>query len=140
MKKYSGYIVYFFYWIFYFLVTKALFLAYHHSLTAGLTIAEIFKVFIYGFRMDVSFTSYICIFPFLLFFIRSAWIKINIKKIIRIYTFCIVVLLSFLATADLELYSAWGYRMDATPLQYFKSLKKWVLQFLLRHYYCYLSL
>ena len=35
-----------------------------------------------------------------------------------------VVLLSFLTVADLELYSAWGYRMDATPLQYFKSPKE----------------
>ena len=35
-----------------------------------------------------------------------------------------VVLISFLITADLELYSAWGYRMDATPLQYLKSPKE----------------
>ena len=121
MKKYSGHVVYFFYWIFYFLVAKALFLAYHHSLAAGLSTAEIFKIFVYGFRMDVAFTSYLCIFPFLLFLVRSAWVKLNIVKIVRIYTACIVVLLSFLATADLELYHAWGYRLDATPLQYFKS-------------------
>ncbi|MEP6951195.1 MAG: sulfatase-like hydrolase/transferase [Ginsengibacter sp.] len=124
MKKYSGYISYFIYWIFYFLVTKALFLVYHHSLTAGLTTAEIFKVFIWGFRMDVSFTSYICVFPFLLFLARSFALRINIKKIVWIYTICATVILSFLATADLELYSAWGYRMDITPFQYFKSPKE----------------
>jgi phosphoglycerol transferase MdoB-like AlkP superfamily enzyme len=121
VKKYSGYIAYFVYWIFYFLVTKALFLVYHHSLTAGLATAEILKVFIWGFRMDVSFTSYICIFPFLLFLARSFAPKINIKKIVWIYTVFITVVLSILATADLELYSAWGYRIDITPLQYFKS-------------------
>ncbi|MEO8413733.1 MAG: LTA synthase family protein [Ginsengibacter sp.] len=33
-------------------------------------------------------------------------------------------MLSFITTADLELYTAWGYRMDATPLQYFKSPKE----------------
>ncbi len=97
---------------------------YHHSLTAGLTSSEIFKVFIWGLRMDVSFTSYICIFPFLLFFVRSVIIKINITKAIRIYTICVVVLLTLLATADLELYRAWGYRMDATPLQYLTSPKE----------------
>ena len=121
MKKYSGHVVYFFYWIFYFLVAKALFLAYHHSLAAELSTAEIFKIFVYGFRMDVAFTSYLCIFPFLLFLVRSARVKLNIVKIVRIYTTCIVVLLSFLATADLELYRACGYRLDATPLQYFNS-------------------
>ena len=124
MKKYSGYIAYFVYWLLYFIVTKALFLAYNHSLTSGLSTAEISKIFIYGFRMDVSFTAYLCIFPFLLFLVRSIAVKINIVKVIRIYTFCIVVLLSFLATADFELYSAWGYRMDVTPLQYFKSPKE----------------
>ena len=74
--------------------------------------------------MDASFTSYICIFPFLLFFIRTVFIKINIEKIFRIYTIIVVILISFLTTADLELYTAWGYRMDATPLQYFKSPKE----------------
>lgn len=74
--------------------------------------------------MDVSFTSYICIFPFLLFLVRVASVKIDTSKVINIYTYCIVVLFSFLATADFELYSAWGYRMDITPLQYFKSPKE----------------
>lgn len=73
--------------------------------------------------MDVSFTSYLCIFPFLLFLVRSVAVKLNIEKVIRIYTISIVILLSFIATADLELYTAWGYRMDATPLLYFKSPK-----------------
>lgn len=74
--------------------------------------------------MDASFTSYICIFPFLVFFIKFLGIKFNIQKIITVYTIFLVVLLSFLTVADLELYSAWGYRMDATPLQYFKSPKE----------------
>ena len=124
MKKYSGYLAYFVYWLLYFIVTKALFLAYNHSITSGLSTAEISKIFIYGFRMDVSFTAYLCIFPFLLLLARSIAVKIRIVKVIRIYTICIVVLLSFLATADLELYRAWGYRMDVTPLQYFKSPKE----------------
>lgn len=74
--------------------------------------------------MDASFTSYICIFPFLLFLIQSAAIKINISKVIKIYTTIVIVVLSFLTTADLGLYSVWGYRMDATPLLYIKSPKE----------------
>ena len=74
--------------------------------------------------MDVSFTSYICIFPFILFFIRAAVTKINIEKILKIYTITVLVLISFLITADLELYTAWGFRMDATPLLYLKSPKE----------------
>src|SRR5437868_3746663 len=121
VKKYAGYIAYFVYWLLFFIITRALFLVYNHSLTAGLSTSEISKVFIYGLRMDVSFTSYICIFPFLLFFLRSFIIKFRAEKIIRIFTISVVVLLTFLATVDCELYRAWGYRMDITPLQYFKS-------------------
>lgn len=74
--------------------------------------------------MDVSFTSYICILPFLLFLARAVAVKIKVERTIRIYTICVVVSLSFLVTADLELYKAWGYRLDITPLQYFKSPKE----------------
>ena len=74
--------------------------------------------------MDLSFTSYICIFPFILFFVRTVFIKIHIEKVLKIYTIIVIVLISFLTTADLELYTAWGYRMDATPLLYLKSPKE----------------
>ncbi|MDQ6901641.1 MAG: sulfatase-like hydrolase/transferase, partial [Bacteroidota bacterium] len=124
MKKYSGYISYFVFWLLYFIFSKIIFLAYHHALTATLTGAEVFKVFLYGFRMDVSFTSYICIFPFLLYLSRAVFIKINIAKIVYIYTIFVLIIISFITTADLELYTAWGYRMDATPLQYFNSPKE----------------
>ena len=101
-----------------------MFLSYHHSLSSGLTFTEIFQVFLYGLRMDLSFTSYMCVLPFLLFFIKSIFTKFNPNKIIEFYTVALIILLSFITTADLELYSAWGYRMDATPLQYLKSPKE----------------
>ncbi len=82
------------------------------------------KVFFYGLRMDISFTAYICILPFFLFFLKSFLLNIPVKKIIRPYTFLLLIVLSFLSTADLELYTAWGFRMDATPLQYFKTPKE----------------
>lgn len=97
---------------------------YNHSLTSGLGVAEVIKVFAYGFRMDVSFTAYTCIFPFLLFFLKETIVTLRILTAIRIYTICLVVLLSFLSVADYELYRAWGYRMDITPLQYLKSPKE----------------
>lgn len=71
--------------------------------------------------MDISFTAYICIFPFFLLFIQSLVSEIKIKKLTRIYTISVITVLSFITTADLQLYTAWGYRMDATPLQYLKS-------------------
>ena len=124
MKKFQCYVFYFLYWILFFVAAKIAFLGYHFHLTKTLTGIETLKVFLYGLRMDASFTAYICIFPFVLFFIKSIFINFPVQKIIRIYTIILVVILSFLIIADLELYSAWGYRMDATPLQYFNSPKE----------------
>ncbi|MEP6583105.1 MAG: sulfatase-like hydrolase/transferase, partial [Ginsengibacter sp.] len=124
MKKYSAHVSYFIFWIVYFVITRAIFLVYHHSLTNDLTFIEICQVFIYGLRMDISFTSYICVLPFLLFLIKSILVNFSPNRIIEIYTVIVVLILSFITTADLELYSAWGYRMDATPLQYLKSPKE----------------
>jgi phosphoglycerol transferase MdoB-like AlkP superfamily enzyme len=126
VKKYQGYLFYFLYWILFFAIAKVAFLLYHFHLTKTLNGVEVFKVFLYGSRMDASFAAYICIFPFLLFFIKSIALKFPVNKIIRVYTFILVIVISFLITADLELYNAWGFRMDATPLQYFKSPKEMI--------------
>ncbi|MEO8960587.1 MAG: sulfatase-like hydrolase/transferase [Ginsengibacter sp.] len=124
MKKYQGYIFYFLYWILFFAIAKVVFLIYHFSITTTLNGTEIIKIFLYGARMDASFTGYICIFPFLLYLVKSVFFNFKIIKIIRAYTYVLVIIISFLITADLELYNAWGFRMDTTPLQYFKSPKE----------------
>lgn len=74
--------------------------------------------------MDTSFAAYICIVPFILLLIKSIFLNFKINKIIRIYTVVLVLIISFLMVADLGLYKAWGFRMDDTPLQYFKSPKE----------------
>ncbi|MEO7394635.1 MAG: LTA synthase family protein [Chitinophagaceae bacterium] len=124
MKKYSFYLNYPAFWLLYFMVSRALFLIYQRSLTSRLSFIETFQVFLYGFRMDFSFTAYICILPFLLLLLRSILRSFNPDNIIQVYTIVLIIFLSFLITADLELYQTWGYRMDATPLQYLKSPKE----------------
>jgi phosphoglycerol transferase MdoB-like AlkP superfamily enzyme len=126
VKKFQAYIFYFLYWILFFVVAKVVFLLYHFSLAKTLSSSDIVKVFVYGLRMDASFAAYICIFPFFLFLIKSIFLKFPVQNVIRIYTFILVPVLSFLIIADLGLYTAWGYRMDATPLQYFKTPKEMV--------------
>ncbi len=100
------------------------FLIYEYPLTKTLTGSELLNTFYYGSRMDVSFAAYICILPFLLFLIKSVFCNFPDKKIIRVYTITLIVLVSFLMIADLELYRSWGFRMDATPLLYFKDPKE----------------
>lgn len=124
MKKYLSYPLYLLFWILYFLAARSVFLLYHAKLTASLNGADIVNTFLYGFRMDLSFASYICIFPFLLFFIKTVSPRVSVQKTIKVYTYILIIVLSFITVADLELYNAWGFRMDATPLQYFKNPKE----------------
>lgn len=97
---------------------------YHANLTGTLTPGEIANTFLYGLRMDLSFAGYICIFPFLLFLAKTVVPKFKIRKLIWIYSTILIVLISFLVVADLELYNVWGFRMDITPLKYFKTPKE----------------
>ncbi len=105
----------------FFVFNKAFFLLYHFNKSSLLSSGEIAKVFIYGLRLDASFSAYLCIFPFLLFFLSSFIHTGIIKKAITVYTITLTIILCFLTVADAELYKAWGYRLDDTPLQYFNS-------------------
>lgn len=124
VKKYRGYFLYFLYWLIFFAVAKIVFLLYHLRLANTLSTKETLQVFLYGLRMDASFAGYLCIFPFLLLLAKVFVPHFQIQKIIRVYTYILILIISFLVVADLELYNAWGFRMDATPLLYFKSPKE----------------
>jgi phosphoglycerol transferase MdoB-like AlkP superfamily enzyme len=115
------YIIYYLYWIIFFVTGKAVFLAYHQTKSADLTAREIANVFLYGLYLDVSFTAYICIIPFFLFFLQTIIKHFKVGKIITLYTILLTLLLSFSITADLELYKAWGFKLDAAALQYFNT-------------------
>ena len=119
MKACKQQLLYFVYWMFFFIISKLIFLTYHHTKTATLSIQEICKVILYGLRLDASFSGYLCILPFICFSFLSM-VPI-LKKVINIYTYVLIIILSLLTIADLELYTAWGFRLDATPLQYFKN-------------------
>lgn len=108
----------------FFILSRALFLLYHLNLTEGLSSGIVPRIFYHGLRMDLSFAAYICIFPFTLYFFKMIFPRFRAGTIIRVYSIVLIVILSFLVVADLELYTAWGFRMDATPLQYFKTPKE----------------
>lgn len=124
VKNFGAYIGYFLFWMIFFFVARGLFLVYHLNLANELTLVDVLNIFRYGLRMDASFSAYICIFPFILYLVKAIRPRVRVSPIVRVYSVILIVILSFVTIADLELYSAWGFRMDATPLQYFKSPKE----------------
>ena len=112
---------YFLFWLLYFIVARATFLVYHLDRTEQLTTSEVLNTFLYGLRLDLSFTAYIAAIPFILAMAAPLIGKFKVDRAVRYYSFAILVLLSVLLSADLELYRAWGFRIDATPLQYLNT-------------------
>ncbi|RSK24140.1 LTA synthase family protein [Hymenobacter metallilatus] len=113
---------YFLFWLAYFVAAKAVFLLYHAALTATLPPGVVVQVIGYGLRLDASATAYLCIVPFLLFTLGSlVGPRFPLERLLRFFTAVAGTVVAALTTADLELYRAWGFRLDATPLQYLSS-------------------
>jgi phosphoglycerol transferase MdoB-like AlkP superfamily enzyme len=109
------------FWVLFFMGAKGIFLVYHSSRTKNLSPAEVAKVFLYGLRLDVSFAAYLSVLPFLLFFIRSLVPRLEGSKWLSVYTCSLILLQALFTMVDLELYGAWGFRLDSTPLQYLST-------------------
>ena len=112
---------YFLFWIVYFVFARAFFLLYYFDKTQELGLSTILKTFLYGLRLDASFAAYLSTIPFLLIifsvFINPKWIT----KIIKWYTFILIVFISLLLLIDAGLYEAWGIRLDTSLLPYLNT-------------------
>ncbi|PRY15708.1 phosphoglycerol transferase MdoB-like AlkP superfamily enzyme [Pontibacter ummariensis] len=114
-------ILYFLFWVFYFFIARAAFLIYHLDQTEQLSLEEVGNTFLYGLRLDSSFAAYVSAIPFFLVLLATAWPRLQVARAVRVYTYFLLVLLTVLLAADLELYTHWGFRLDATPLQYLQT-------------------
>ena len=112
---------YFLFWIVYFVFARAFFLLYYFDKTQELGLSTVLKTFLYGLRLDASFAAYLSTIPFLLIifsvFINPKWIT----KIIKWYTFILIVFISLLLLIDAGLYEAWGIRLDTSLLPYLNT-------------------
>ncbi|GAA3972948.1 alkaline phosphatase family protein [Hymenobacter antarcticus] len=102
-------------------LARALFLGYQHGLTAQLSALTVLRTFGYGLRLDASAAAYVSVVPFLLLIIGNGFPRFPVQRLLSGYTAAIGIVLTILITADLELYRAWGFRLDDTPLQYLNS-------------------
>ena len=112
---------YFLFWLLFFELGRALFLGYQHAAAAKLPWATLLATFWYGLRLDASAAAYVCLVPFLLLVLASLWPRLPLRRLLVGYSAAMGLLLVLLITADLELYRAWGFRLDDTPLQYLNS-------------------
>lgn len=114
-------LLYFLLWVLLFEGARVLFLVYHTAQTKALTTPVIFGTLWYGLRMDLSMAGYLSI-PVCLFALAGVGIPFFRRAVIYIVYTCVLLFFVWLIVlADLQLYAAWGFRIDATPLAYLKS-------------------
>lgn len=106
------------FWLTFFVVTRLLFLTFHFDKTSQLAFSDVILTVLHGFRLDLSITGYLLLIPGLMI-VFSAFLKSAVLyRLLWAYTIIFITLLSFLIVFDLEMYSHWGFRLDATPLLY----------------------
>lgn len=105
-------------WLLFFIFFKIIFLIYHADQSSELAFPFILGIFKHGFRLDLSFSSYISAIPFLLISLSVLFPIKFIRPVIKYYTIFVAILITLLCVIDLELFKAWGFRLDATPLIY----------------------
>lgn len=115
-------IAYLLFWIGYFTFDRIFSLLYHFSKTKLLSFSDIIGAFWNGWRMDASMSAYLCIFPFFLLLLHS-FLNCNkwILHILWAYTSILLIICIGLCIVDRGIFAHWGYRLDASPLQFIET-------------------
>lgn len=112
---------YFVFWLCYFQIFRGVFLLYHHSISFKLDAGLILGTFYHGLKMDISFSSYLCMMVLVILGLSILLSVKNTVDIISVVTLFFLTLISIISVADLELFREWGFRFDATPLMYLNT-------------------
>lgn len=122
-KRFSIFLLYLFSWYFLFVLARMAFLLVYSTKSTQLSVNEIFKTFVYGFKLDIAIAAYISFLPSLLLSITVFFKGHFIKYFYTVYTAIASLFVSLILLGDLFMYQHWGFRMDATPLFYMTNLK-----------------
>jgi phosphoglycerol transferase MdoB-like AlkP superfamily enzyme len=127
-------------WMLFFSLARLLFMIYHANLSGVLVFREWISVLAIGLKHDLSVSSYCMLIPLalpmLLFFLPFR----SISSMVKLYFLVLLAIVSLLVAVDMELYSYWGFRLDASPLLYathpkemMASVSSWIImrQFLI---------
>ncbi|MBP5798867.1 MAG: sulfatase-like hydrolase/transferase [Prevotella sp.] len=89
------------------------------------SITDTWQVITHGLTLDLSTALYILIIPFLLTIVSIWWDNRKaIKRILFTYFVIIAIALALAFVADTSLYPFWGFKLDASCLQYLSTPKE----------------
>jgi phosphoglycerol transferase MdoB-like AlkP superfamily enzyme len=119
MKKIIiAFLKYFLFWLIYFLLSKIIFLLYNYNLSGSLSFAEITGIFFHGMKMDLSMVSYLMLIPGIVLSFSFLISPKILSVIFKIYTYLLLVSITFINFIDLGLYPHWGTRIGISAFDY----------------------
>ena len=84
-------------------------------------VGDVWEVIKHGLSLDLSTSLYILSVPFLVSMVSVWWMPKGLGILLKIYYGIIAVALMLAFTADTSLYPFWGFKLDASCLQYLES-------------------
>ena len=84
-------------------------------------IGDVVAVIIHGLSLDLSTSLYFLILPFLITLVSLWCDDRRLHTILRIYYGIIATMMTFAFVADTSLYPFWGFKLDASCLQYLET-------------------
>ncbi len=110
------------FWIVFFVLSKVLFLSYHYTHTSKLAWDDIAGIFAYGLRLDMSVAGYIVLLAGLFIVITLRFTPPLSQSLLKYYYSVILLIVSGLSFADIELYRNWAFRLDGSVFHYLQNL------------------
>ena len=84
-------------------------------------VSDVVAVIAHGLSLDLSTSLYFLILPFLITLVSLWWDDRRLHTILRIYYGIIATMMTFAFVADTSLYPFWGFKLDASCLQYLEA-------------------
>jgi phosphoglycerol transferase MdoB-like AlkP superfamily enzyme len=103
-----------------FIVAKIAFMLLNHA-GHEFTAYDMMNVIRHGMTLDLSTSLYILIVPFLIVTTSNWWDSKWLQTILRFFYGIVATLLMLAFVADTSLYPFWGFKLDATCLQYLET-------------------
>jgi phosphoglycerol transferase MdoB-like AlkP superfamily enzyme len=114
-------LIFFGMWMLYFLVARLIFVTFYFEKSSHCGFSVILQSFLQGLKLDLSASAYLSLLPFFLIAF-SVWLSAEICiKIIKYYSFFVLLLLNILFFPDLLLYEHFNIRIDDSMMKYLHS-------------------
>jgi hypothetical protein len=116
--------LYFLFWIGCFEGGRVLFLLYQWKNTVRLNAPLVAGIFLHGISMDLSLVCATMVIPVCIV-ARAGYLPARItRRLMAGYTAAILGIWALATIADLEVFTVWGYRLDASPVYYLTSARE----------------